>query len=77
MTPRQIQPWQESLNDYYHYIMDYLHAKYDNHSIDPVYMNEYKQAELSQYEAQARHIVAEYERQREMMAHTPIGHVDK
>jgi len=74
MSPRQL-GYNESLESYYHYIMDYLHAKYDHHSIEPAYMNEYKIAELNYYEAQARAIVAE--RQAAEYRNIHIGHVDR
>lgn len=51
--------YNESLANYYHYIMDYLHDKYDQHSIEPTYMNEYRVSEMNYYEAQARYIVNE------------------
>lgn len=76
MTPRQIN-YNESLESYYHYLMDYLDQKYDHHSVPPAYMSEYKQAELAYYEAQARHLAAEYEAQRKALDNIIVGHVDR
>ena len=76
MSPRQI-GYDESLENYYRYILDYLHQKYDNHSCPPVHMSEARIAELNYFEAQARHLIAEYERQRADLDRIIIGHVDR
>jgi hypothetical protein len=53
MTPRVINI-HESLEDYYHQVMEYLDAKYDHHSVEPTYMPEDQIAEMNYYETQVR-----------------------
>jgi hypothetical protein len=47
-----------ALESYYHYIMDYLDAKYDHHSVEPTFMPENQIAEINYYETQVRELVA-------------------